>query len=87
MPTSMDAIAALLDEVAPILGEIGLISEAEAIEPWLSDWRGRVHGVARAILAPQSTAQLATIVALAALAAPTMTSSIFRTSEMTLLSH
>ena len=65
MPASMDAIAALLDEAAPILGDKGLITDPRAIEPWLSDWRGRVRGATLAILAPQSTAEVAAIVALA----------------------
>lgn len=65
MPASMDAIAALLDEAAPILGDKGLSTEPAAIEPWLGDWRGRVHGDARAILAPKSTSEVAAIVGLA----------------------
>ncbi|MEO7601832.1 MAG: FAD-binding oxidoreductase [Sphingomicrobium sp.] len=62
----MDAIAAFIDESAPILGPSGLLTDGAAIEPWLSDWRGRVHGEARAILAPHSTEEVAAIVALAA---------------------
>ncbi len=62
----MDAIAAMLDELAPILGPAGLVTDRATIEPWLSDWRGRVHGAARAILAPQSTAEVAAVVGLAA---------------------
>ncbi len=62
----MDAIAAFIDQAAPVLGPSGLLTDAAAIEPWLSDWRGRVHGAARAILAPQSTEEVAAIVALAA---------------------
>jgi FAD/FMN-containing dehydrogenase len=65
MPASMDAIAALLDEAAQILGGKGLITDPKAIEPWLSDWRGRAHGEARAILAPKSTAEVSAVVALA----------------------
>ena len=60
----MDAIAAFLDEVAPIPWGGGLITDPAAIAPWLSDWRGRVHGKARAILAPQSTEEVAAIVSL-----------------------
>lgn len=66
MAASMDAIAAFLDDAAPILGPAGLVTEAAAIEPWTSDWRGRVHGTARAILAPNSTDEVAAMVALAA---------------------
>ncbi|MEP7316841.1 MAG: hydroxyacid dehydrogenase, partial [Sphingomicrobium sp.] len=56
----------MLDELAPILGPAGLVTDRATIEPWLSDWRGRVHGAARAILAPQSTAEVAAVVGLAA---------------------
>jgi len=62
----MDAIAALLDDAVPVLGPAGLIDDRRDIEPWLTDWRGRVHGQARAILAPGSTEQVAAIVELAA---------------------
>ena len=62
----MDAVAALLEDAAPLLGPTGLVTEADAIAPWLSDWRGRVHGEARAILAPSSTDQVAGLVRSAA---------------------
>ena len=62
----MDAIAAMLEDAAPLLGPAGLITEAAAIAPWLNDWRGRVHGQARAILAPNSTEEVAALVKLAA---------------------
>ena len=62
----MDAIAALLEEASPLLGPAGLVTDPAAIGPWLSDWRGRVHGEARAILAPNSTGQVAEVVKLAA---------------------
>ena len=62
----MDAIAALLEEAAPVLGSAGLVTEASAIEPWLADWRGRVHGEARAILAPRSTEEVSAVLKLAA---------------------
>ena len=62
----MDAIAAMLDEAALMLGSAGLVTEPAAIEPWLADWRGRVRGQARAILAPSSTEEVASLVRLAA---------------------
>ncbi|MEP6784309.1 MAG: FAD-binding oxidoreductase [Sphingomonadales bacterium] len=49
-----------------LLGEKGVITAPGDIAPWLSDWRGRYHGRASAILAPQSTVEVAQIVALAA---------------------
>ena len=62
----MDAIPAFLEESARILGSAGLVTDAADIAPWLSDWRGRVHGQARAILAPGSTETVAEVVRLAA---------------------
>ena len=62
----MDTIAAFLEEAAPVLGPAGLVTEKGAIEPWLTDWRARVRGQARAILAPNSTDQIAALVRLAA---------------------
>src|SRR4029453_10486741 len=36
------------------------------VEPWLTDWRGRFHGEAAAILSPASTEEVAAIIRLAA---------------------
>src|SRR5438309_652831 len=43
-----------------------LLTDPLEIAPWLTDWRGRVHGAALAILAPSSTAEVAELVTLAA---------------------
>ena len=42
------------------------ITDTRDIAPWLSDWRGRYHGQAAAILAPASTEEVSAIVRLAA---------------------
>jgi FAD/FMN-containing dehydrogenase len=42
------------------------ITDPAEIEPWLTDWRGRVHGQACAILAPKSTEEVVEIVRQAA---------------------
>src|SRR5205814_2273170 len=62
----MDAQARLIAEAGQQLGPKGVITDLADIEPWLTDWRGRVHGKAPAILAPASTEDVATIVKLAA---------------------
>ncbi len=49
-----------------ILGGKGVIDAAGDVAPWLTDWRGRFHGKAAAILAPATTTEVAAIVALAA---------------------
>ena len=56
------ASPALLDEFASRLGPRGFTREAEAMAPWLSDWRGRYHGRAAALLSPASTAEVRAIV-------------------------
>lgn len=49
-----------------MLGDKGVITDAEAIDPWVHDWRGRFHGATPAIFAPFDTAGVAQVVALAA---------------------
>jgi len=48
------------------LGAKGVITDPTDLEPWLTDWRGRVHGAAAAMLAPASTEEVAAVVRLAA---------------------
>ena len=63
-----DAQARLVAAVAERLGPRAVVIEPADIEPWLTDWRGRWHGASPAILQPDSTEAVATIVALAAAA-------------------
>jgi FAD/FMN-containing dehydrogenase len=56
----------LVDQVRARFGERAAITDAADIEPWLTDWRGRWHGKAAAILQPGSTEEAAAIVELAA---------------------
>lgn len=53
---------ALLDSLASLLGPRGFTRDAEAMEPWLSDWRGRYRGRAAALLSPASTDEVRAIV-------------------------
>lgn len=62
----MDGQVQLIAEAEQKLGPKSVITDAAEIEPWLTDWRGRVHGSAPAILAPSSTEEVAEIVKLAA---------------------
>jgi len=55
----------LVDAVSQRFGPKAAVIDAEAIAPWLSDWRGRYHGSAPAILAPASRDEVAVIMALA----------------------
>jgi FAD/FMN-containing dehydrogenase len=62
----MDAQAELIAAAGQKLGPRGVITDPGEIEPWVTDWRGRVRGAAPAMLAPASTEEVAEIVRLAA---------------------
>jgi len=62
----MDAVSKLISAAGQALGPKGVITDPKEIEPWATDWRGRVHGASQAILAPASTEEVAAIVRLAA---------------------
>lgn len=55
-----------LNEAARLLGPRGMVTEAETMTPWLTDWRGRFSGRALAIAAPASSAEVSEIVKLCA---------------------
>ena len=61
-----DAARRLIEDAQRELGPKTVVTDRQEIEPWLSDWRGRVHGDAAAMLAPASTDEVAVIVRLAA---------------------
>jgi len=62
----MDAVSQLVADAAQRLGPKAVITDPKEIEPWVNDWRGRVHGSSPAILAPASTGEVVEIVRLAA---------------------
>ncbi|SDV48977.1 FAD-binding oxidoreductase [Chitinasiproducens palmae] len=55
----------LLESLLEVVGPKGLVGADDA-EPLLTDWRGRYHGAARAIVRPADTAQLAGVMKLCA---------------------
>lgn len=61
-----EGAAQLIDELTRTLGSKTVVTDPREIEPWVTDWRGRVHGAAPALLAPASTAEVAQVVRLAA---------------------
>ncbi|WP_310467296.1 FAD-binding oxidoreductase [Sphingomonas sp.] len=63
MATTPASHAALIADVRARFGAKAAITDPADIAPWLTDWRGRFHGQAAAILAPASTAEVAAIVA------------------------
>ncbi|WP_448661858.1 FAD-binding oxidoreductase [Sphingomonas sp. CJ20] len=56
----------LVNSVRERFGPKTVTTDAADIAPWLRDWRGRYEGVTPALLSPQSTEQVAAIVAMAA---------------------
>ena len=62
----MNNVERLIDDVRERFGPKVALTDRADIEPWLTDWRGRFHGEAAAILAPASTDEVAEIVGLAA---------------------
>jgi FAD/FMN-containing dehydrogenase len=58
--------ADFIDEVRSWFGDRAVVTDASEIEPWLTDWRGRWRGKSAAILQPQTTEELALMVAKAA---------------------
>lgn len=61
----MTAQTRLIHAIREALGECSLTTDADRITPSLTDWRGRFHGAAAAMLLPTSTAEVATMVRLA----------------------
>jgi len=55
----------LVEEVRDRFGPKAAITDPADVEPWLTDWRGRFHGKAAAILSPSSTDEVSQIVKLA----------------------
>lgn len=55
----------IIDQFVALLGPKGVVTEPDDIAPWLTDWRGRFHGAAAAILQPDSTEKVAAAITLA----------------------
>ncbi len=56
---------ATIQKFREILGPKGVIDDPDDVAPWTSDWRGRYHGAAAAILSPASTQDVSQILRLA----------------------
>ena len=56
----------MLDALANIVGERGLLVDGKDMDPFVTDWRGRMKGKALAVVSPASTAEVSAVVALAA---------------------
>jgi FAD/FMN-containing dehydrogenase len=60
-----DATASLIPKLRALVGEAGMLTEAQDVAPFSCDWRGLYRGRAAAVVRPASTADLAEIVRLA----------------------
>jgi FAD/FMN-containing dehydrogenase len=56
----------VIDELIAMLGEKAVLAEIDDTKNYLSDWHGRFHGAAHAVVLPESTAQVSAIMAYAA---------------------
>ncbi len=56
----------IVDQVRQRFGNRAAVTDPAAIEPWLTDWRGRWHGASPALLEPDDAEAVAAIVTLAA---------------------
>ncbi|MEW9856286.1 FAD-binding oxidoreductase [Novosphingobium sp. M1R2S20] len=62
----MSGQQAFLDAALAHLGPRGITCDADLVEPWLTDWRGRFQGRARAMASPANTQELSALVRLCA---------------------
>jgi FAD/FMN-containing dehydrogenase len=60
--------ATMLASLKRLLGDKGFTADPAEMEPWLSDWRDRVHGRSAALLSPANVGEVQEIVRLAAAA-------------------
>ena len=58
--------ATALDGLAQLLGPKGFTADPGTMAPWLTDWRGKYHGIAAAMLSPATTEEVAAVVRLCA---------------------
>lgn len=58
----------LLDKLQAVLGPKGISTDPDEMAPRLTDWRGRYHGKARAMLSPATAGEVAAVVTLCAAA-------------------
>ncbi|MBO9697601.1 MAG: FAD-binding oxidoreductase [Sphingopyxis sp.] len=56
--------ASLIRTLKNLLGTKGYSADPDTMAPWLTDWRGKYHGTAAALLSPETTEEVAAIVRL-----------------------
>ena len=55
----------IIDDLISMLGEKAVLGKIDETESYLSDWHGRFHGAAHAVVMPESTSQVSAIMAYA----------------------
>jgi len=66
MTSPADTIDPFLHEAGEQLGPRGLTDDPDIVTPWLTDWRGRYTGKARAMASPANAGELAALMRLCA---------------------
>jgi FAD/FMN-containing dehydrogenase len=56
-------MTALIEDLAGIVGETGLLTEPQEVEPYVTDFRGRYKGNALCVVRPRSTEEVAAVIA------------------------
>ena len=62
----MEHAEQFLAEARALLGDRGITTDPDLLEPWLTDWRGRFTGKALALASPGSTQEVASLIKLCA---------------------
>ena len=55
----------VIDDLISMLGKKAVLGGIDETKSYLSDWHGRFHGVAHAVVMPESTSQVSAIMAYA----------------------
>ncbi|RGP40346.1 D-2-hydroxyglutarate dehydrogenase [Altererythrobacter insulae] len=63
---AMSNVDAFMSQAKLLLGERGFTADADLVEPWLTDWRGRYHGKTLGLASPCSTEEVSAFVKLCA---------------------
>src|SRR5271157_5836181 len=56
-----ESAAPLLATLRAIVGEANVLTSDSDVAPYLTDWRDRYHGRARAVVRPSTTAEVAAV--------------------------
>ena len=62
MPDMAESAGPLLPALKAIVGDANVLTAAADVAPFLTDWRDRFHGAARAVVRPGSTSEVAAVV-------------------------